>query len=181
MKLMRSLLLAAGLAAVAACVPRTPTPPPPQPQPQPQPSPVKPPPPAPPPPRADWRDIPVTPGGWVYRNQGGNTQALFGRPNSEADLIVQCDRAQGRISLMVEGTTTGRAMTVRTTYAARNLPVTVGGTPVSYVSAELAALDPFLDGIAFSRGRFTVEVPGQPMLVLPAWPEPARVVEDCRG
>jgi hypothetical protein len=35
--------------------------------------------------------------------------------------------------------------------------------------------------MVFSRGRFTVEVPGAPMLVIPAWPEPARVIEDCRG
>ena len=42
------------------------------------------------------------------------------------------------------------------------------------------AYDPLLDAIAFSRGRFTVESESGAMLVLPAWPEPARVVEDCR-
>jgi hypothetical protein len=35
--------------------------------------------------------------------------------------------------------------------------------------------------MAFSRGRFMVEAQGMATLVLPAWPEPARVVEDCRG
>jgi hypothetical protein len=33
----------------------------------------------------------------------------------------------------------------------------------------------------FSRGRFAVETDGLPTLVLQTWPEPARVVEDCRG
>ena len=180
MKLLRVLLLG-GLASVAACVPRTPAPPPPpQPQPQ-QPRPVRPAPPAPPPPRADWRDVPVTPGLWVYRNREGTTQALFGPANSEADLIVQCDRARGRIAFLVEGPRNASTMTIRTSFAARSLTATMQPGPVTYAAADLAASDPFLDGIAFSRGRFTVEVAGVPMLVLPAWPEPARVVEDCRG
>ena len=180
MKLLRILLLG-GLASVAACVPRTPAPPPPpQPQPQQQ-RPVRPAPPAPPPPRADWRDVPVTPGVWVYRNREGSSQALYGPANSEADFIVQCDRARSRIVLLVEGARSGGTMTVRTSFAARNLPVTMQTGPVTYAAAELAPSDPFLDGIAFSRGRFTVEAAGLPMLVIPAWPEPARVVEDCRG
>jgi hypothetical protein len=40
--------------------------------------------------------------------------------------------------------------------------------------------DAALDWIAFSRGRFVVAATGMPLLVLPAWPEPARVIEDCR-
>jgi hypothetical protein len=72
-------------------------------------------------------------------------------------------------------------MTVRTSYGARNFPLSVQAEPMAYVYTSLPASDRILDQIAFSRGRFTVEVPGQPMLVLPAWPEPARVVEDCRA
>jgi len=37
-----------------------------------------------------------------------------------------------------------------------------------------------LDAIAFSRGRFSVEAAGTARLVIPAWPEAARVVEACR-
>ncbi|MFW2831304.1 hypothetical protein [Sphingomonas sp. ID0503] len=48
------------------------------------------------------------------------------------------------------------------------------------VEAALRASDPFLDKIAFSRGRFTVSLAGQPRLVIPAWAEPGRVIEDCR-
>lgn len=40
--------------------------------------------------------------------------------------------------------------------------------------------DPILDALAFSRGRFAIEVTGQPTLYLPSWPELSRVVEDCR-
>ena len=47
--------------------------------------------------------------------------------------------------------------------------------------AELAASDPLLDAIAFSRGRFAVDVPGTAPVYVPAYPEITRVVEDCRG
>jgi hypothetical protein len=49
------------------------------------------------------------------------------------------------------------------------------------ISAELAMMDPLLDAMAMSRGRFAVTVAGTPSLVLPSWPEVARVVEDCRA
>ena len=42
------------------------------------------------------------------------------------------------------------------------------------VTADLAANDPLLDAIAFSRGRFVVSMPGMAALVVPAWPEAAR-------
>ena len=50
----------------------------------------------------------------------------------------------------------------------------------SGVTVTLSARLPVLDAIAYSRGRFVIEVPGQPPSYLPAWPEVARVVEDCR-
>lgn len=48
------------------------------------------------------------------------------------------------------------------------------------VSASLAPRDPILDAIAYSRGRFMLELPGNPPLYLPSWPELTRVIEDCR-
>jgi len=49
------------------------------------------------------------------------------------------------------------------------------------LTAELPAFDPLLDAIAFSRGRMAVTLAGGSSLVVPAWPEPARTVEDCRN
>jgi hypothetical protein len=40
--------------------------------------------------------------------------------------------------------------------------------------------DSLLDAIAFSRGRFIVDGGGGLRLVLPASPEAARSIEDCR-
>jgi hypothetical protein len=117
----------------------------------------------------------------VYRNEGATSQALFGPASSEASFVVRCNRARRQVTLSRQGSSSGNMMTVRTSFTARNLPVAAQAEPLPSVSATLPASDRFLDSIAFSRGRFTVEVPGQPMLVIPSWPEPARVVEDCRG
>jgi hypothetical protein len=43
----------------------------------------------------------------------------------------------------------------------------------------MATRDPLLDQMAYSRGRFMLAAGGQELIV-PAWPEVARVVEDCR-
>ena len=47
-------------------------------------------------------------------------------------------------------------------------------------AAGLPARDPLLDAMAFSKGRFAVEVAGLPTLYLPSWIEVSRVIEDCR-
>jgi hypothetical protein len=174
MRCLRILSLA-GLVAVAGCVPRA-EPPPPQPQPQPRPAPQAV---APPPAAVEWSLLPLTPGGWVYSNQGASAQALFGPANSEAHFVVRCDRASRQVVLSRPGE--GNALTIRTSFGARAFPATAQRTPLAMVSASLPADDRFLDSMAFSRGRFTVEMAGAPMLVIPAWPEPARVIEDCRG
>lgn len=48
------------------------------------------------------------------------------------------------------------------------------------VTGVLAASDRHLDMMAYSRGRFMLEQPGREALIVPAWPEFARVIEDCR-
>jgi len=50
-----------------------------------------------------------------------------------------------------------------------------------YQLASVGGMDPLLDAIAFSRGRFAVSMPGSPALVMPAGTEIAHVVEDCRA
>ena len=110
---------------------------------------------------------PLSPGDWRH---AGN-QALFGD-----DFAVRCEG--GRIALARMGSGSGQRLTIRTTYGERTLPAANGG---GGIVATLAASDPLLDQLAFSRGRFLVQADGQPALILPAWPEPARVIEDCRG
>lgn len=171
--------LLAALTVVVGCVPPrepAPTPPPTQ-----EPPPPPPPLPEPPPAAADWRDLPLTPGEWTYRNEGGSSIALFGPSPSEAQFAVRCDLQRRQVILSRAGETSGNAMTVRTSFGARNLPLSPVPGPLPEAGATVQPRDRLLDEMAFSRGRYTVEVPGRPMLVIPAWPEPSRVIEDCRG
>jgi hypothetical protein len=59
-------------------------------------------------------------------------------------------------------------------------PVQASNEP-PYVAAEIMPRDGVLDAIAFSRGRFAIEVGGLSPLAIPNWNEISRVVEDCRG
>lgn len=178
---MRSLIPALTLAPVlmlAACAApqRAPVPAPPRAAPPPAP-------PAPPPLSADWRNWPVSAGTWTYRQDERGSIALFGMPGSDALFTLRCDKTRRRVYASRSGSVgaNGGQMTVRTSFGDGNWAVrNTGGTP-SYASADLDPADLWLDRIAFSRGRFAVEMAGQPPLALPAWPEFARVVEDCRG
>ena len=125
-------------------------------------------------PGEDWRDIPLSAGGWLYRPSSGD--ATFGPPGA-ARFTARCDRTERIVTLARTGAS-GSALTIQTSSATRTLPAQPqNGADV----ASLRASDPFLDAIAFSRGRFVVTSPPAPRLVIPAWPEFARVVEDCRA
>lgn len=154
-------------APVAVPVP-TPAP---APRPQPTPPPAR--------PAADWRDWPVTPGTWSYRQDARGSIALFGRAGADADFTVRCDRARGRIFISRRGEGAG-SLVIRTSSTLRSLDaLPTGGSP-AYVAVELGARDSLLDAIGYSRGRFVVEGAGLPALAIPAWAEMLRVVEDCR-
>jgi hypothetical protein len=92
-------------------------------------------------------------------------------------FLFRCDAGRS-ISLVRAGASSGSSLTIRTTFGNRALPATA--QPDGLV-ASLAASDPLLDQMVFSRGRFAVQAEGQTLLIVPAWPEPARVIEDCRG
>ena len=108
----------------------------------------------------DWRDRPLTPGEWSFDAAAGEARY--------AGFSLRCDGA-GRVVLALAGAS--GPLRLRTSY----------GDHVLTAGTALPAAEPRLDEIAFSRGRFVIEAQGTATLVLPSWPEPARVVEDCRG
>jgi hypothetical protein len=83
----------------------------------------------------------------------------------------------GRIAIVLNGAE-GDAIVVRTSFGQRRLPALADR---NQAAATLPASDSLLDQMAFSRGRFLVSIEGGLSLVVPAWPELARVVEECRG
>jgi hypothetical protein len=168
MKAAARLLGMAAAAALAGCAPRS-GPAPPLAAATPPPAPA----PAPEPPaeaKADWADLPLSPGDWRYGSAGGGgSEARFG--DAAAGFVLRCDLGRRQLLLARPGAPAGTVLTIRTSSASRAVPD----------AAALPASDPLLDAIAFSRGRFAVEAPGLPALIVPAWPEPGRVVEDCRN
>jgi len=128
----------------------------------------------------EWQNRSTTPGTWTYRTEPTGTVALFGSSPAAAMLTFRCDKASRRIIVSRVGTGQG-AMTLRTSYGAVLWPTTSVAAPQPQVQAIRAASDATLDQIAYSRGKFAVEVQGLAPLILPAWAEVARVIEDCRG
>ena len=168
---MKAVRLIAGsgmLAALASCASRPEAPPPPPP-PRPAPVILAPRPPSPPPPALAWEDMALTPGSWRYGAGASGPVATYGSA-SGASFSIRCSPAR-QILVTREGAGPDRQMTIRTSSTARSFEGN---------DASLAPSDPILDAIAFSRGRFSVDSPGLPLLIIPAWPEPARVIEDCR-
>lgn len=161
----------AALAVLGGCVPQpvrqAPAPPPPPPAPPPPPVALAP----------DWQDWPVTPGTWSYGRDAGGSTARYG-----AQLWLHCDLATHGVTIGRDGVALPPGgsvmMTLRTSYGVLQWPAqrASGAT-----AATRTATDSGLDWIAFSRGRFTVELPGMPALVAPGWAELSRVIEDCRG
>lgn len=164
----------AGAASLAACVPGREAPAPlPPPRPAPEAPSVRPPP---PPPPADWQAAPLSPGDWSYRPNPATPEATF-RSEGVVSFTVSCERGRS-VRLRWVGAQ-AQAIAIRTSYGERQLRVSE--VHINMVIVDLPPSDPLLEQIAFSRGRFLVQADGAQALILPAWPEPARVIEDCRG
>jgi hypothetical protein len=127
----------------------------------------------------DWRTAPPMPGSWAYREVPDGSEAVFTDAQVIRRVVVKCSRAARRVAISVTSSTPAAAMTIFTSDVERALPSTFTAQGFQ-ITAELGAQDPILDGIAMSRGRFSIAVPGAAALVFPAWPEIARSIEDCR-
>lgn len=150
---------------VAGCtaIPQPETPPPaprpvaPAPTPAPLPTPTK-----------SWEDRAVDSGAWRY--DAANRTAAFVPTGSASPLLTM--------------TCSGEAIRMTSTLVGNvSLRTSAGTDPIRFDggNANLAARDPRLDRIAFSRGRFALETPGGGALTLPVQSEIGRVIEDCRG
>jgi hypothetical protein len=164
---------------LGSCAAPTIVPPPARPVPLPAPAPAPRPQPSAAPLPADWRDWPLAPGTWNYRQDSRGSIALFGTAGQDAELTLRCDRTRSRIYLSRRGEGAG-PLTIRTSSATRVVNAMPTGAAPAYLAVEFAVRDPLLDAIGYSRGRLAVEGAGLPPLAVPAWAELLRVVEDCR-
>lgn len=124
----------------------------------------------------DWANAPLTPGGWVYHRTASNarSRATFG-PRGAPLFEVACTN-HGNIALFRHGAGAG-SITVRTSATLKQMP---GNALPAGLSVSVPQDDAILDAMAFSRGRYAIEAPRVAALIVPAWPELARVIEDCR-
>lgn len=136
---------------------------------------------------AGWRDAPQTPGTWTYSAEPGGSAVRFGQPGVAPQLVIRCERGRPAVLIQREGSGSGTLpAAITTSSGARQLSAAPSSgrsagqnAPILFEMA-LNASDSLLDAMAFSRGRFMLEMGGTPTLVLPAWAEIGRVVEDCR-
>ncbi len=113
------------------------------------------------------RTVPLSPGQWSYIPTATGSEAPFG-----TSFSIRCDRAARRVTLLrtdAIGASAAGAMTIGTDLSVRTLPA----------DGVVTNVDPVLDAIAFSRGRFIVSGGGM-RLILPASPEAARSIDHCR-
>jgi hypothetical protein len=127
-------------------------------------------------------DAPQTPGDWFYIPQTNASIAAFGPAERQPLFAMRCDKASRTISIgRTSASTVPQPMTIRTESATRTFSTNPAQGSVEHlVATSVPAADAFLDAMAFSKGRFAVEVSGEPTLYLPSWPEITRVIEDCR-
>ena len=129
----------------------------------------------------NYLDAPQTPGTWRYENNASGPVAVFTSAGGSGEFIMTCDSARGQIGLWRAGTSaTPRVMRILTETTTRTFQVVQAEDTNPYFTTTLAANDPLLDAMAITKGRFAVEVEGEPTLYLPAWVEVSRVIEDCR-
>ena len=118
-------------------------------------------------------------GSWAYRPVADGSEAVFANSAAQPQLTLRCTRSTRRVSIAKPATAAAPFLFVWTSSNTRNVPASFQPATNQLV-AQLAMMDPLLDSIAFSRGRFAVSASGSPALVLPAAPEIDRVIEDCR-
>ncbi len=111
------------------------------------------------------KQLPLASGQWSYFATAGGSMATYG-----THFSLRCDRTTRTVTISRPNAAPA-ALSIATDTMSRTLPV--GG--------RLLANDPLLDAIAFSRGRFLVSGGSGGTIAVPAWPEAARSIEDCRN
>jgi hypothetical protein len=123
--------------------------------------------------------VQATVGNWSYRVITGGSEADFVDSGGHVRLTVRCNRVNRAVSIVRTGMTAAAPyLTVTTTYGARNLAARFAA---GNLTAAVAANDPLLDDIAFTRGKWAIANAGVGALVVPSWAEAPRVFEDCRS
>ncbi|HZU65461.1 MAG TPA: hypothetical protein VFF98_17370 [Novosphingobium sp.] len=173
--------------ALAALLPAACAAPPASHPPAPVPAPLPAPPLAPAPQPADWRAAPLSPGRWHWAMEQGRSTARFVAADGRSRFVLAClpGEGAGTITWLYAAPASGHALATPgpqamfTTFPDGPHPV-LSQWQAGGLVGGLGARQALLDALAFTQGRFVVEIEGMAPLVLPAATEISRVVEDCR-
>jgi hypothetical protein len=119
-------------------------------------------------------------GNWTYAATSDGSEAVFANESGFPQLWVQCRRAMRQVILARPATAAAPLIDIWTSSQTRSVPASFNPA-TGRLTIVLDSNDRLLDAIANSRGRLGFTVSLQPTLVVPAWAEAARVVEDCRA
>lgn len=119
-------------------------------------------------------------GDWTYAATMDGSEAKFLDASANPQIILHCTRGTRQITIAKPATAAAPSINVWTSSQTRSVPASFDPT-AARLAFSLTNYDPLLDAISTSRGRIAFSVGTQPALVVPAWPEIARVVEDCRA
>ncbi|RVU03849.1 hypothetical protein EOE18_13365 [Novosphingobium umbonatum] len=127
----------------------------------------------------DWQSAPVAEGHWQLDTGHRPAQARFAAPSQQ--LTAQCSSDHRFVQITLHASHSAPltpTLAITTSRGQRVLDASL--LEGSRLLVNLPVGEKLLDAIAFSRGRWMVEVPGLAPLILPATPEFGRVVDDCR-
>jgi hypothetical protein len=119
-------------------------------------------------------------GNWTYAAATDGSQATFANSLGTPQLWVHCTRATRRVTISKPASAAAPLLNVWTSSLTRAVPSSFNPA-TGRLTIDLAPYDPLLDAIATSRGRAGFTAGAEPPLVIPAWPEIAHVIEDCRA
>jgi hypothetical protein len=119
-------------------------------------------------------------GTWAYAATSDGSEASFTNASAAVQLTVHCTRATRHVSIAKAASAAAPLLNVWTSSLARSVPSSFNPA-TRRLTIDLAPYDPLLDAMATSRGRVGFSVGNEPALVVPAWAEAARVIEDCRA
>ena len=119
-------------------------------------------------------------GDWTYVATSDGSEARFADASTNPQIILRCTRSTRQVAIAKPATAAAPFMNVWTSSVTRSVPASFTAA-AGQLAFSLSNYDPLLDAIATSRVHIGFSVGTQPALVVPAWPEIARVVEDCRA
>ena len=119
-------------------------------------------------------------GTWNYESSADGSAATFSNQSGFIQVWIHCSRATRHVIIARPAAAAAPFVSVSSSSLTRNVPASFN-SETGRLTIDLAPYDPLLDAIATSRGRISFGVQGQTQLVVPAWAEPGRVIEDCRA